>query len=170
MDYSSATDIASPPRPGGSDPPLSQETFDMLWPKDILDFDSFLDVPVSATPLGHERRPLTSLPKCIHQNTLGHLPSSFVSHSDFNAENDTLFTPAQTTSTGVMTDLIAQPNHEYPVSQQWHDRRHWLTLLCHRMTSVLGPCQFNVCPVIPFAMALHVNSTQSSHEYKFRRI
>ena len=46
----------------------------------------------------------------------------------------------------------------------------------HRMTPVLGrngPRQLKVCPVIPFIMllhVLHVNSTKSFRESKFRRI
>ena len=46
------------------------------------------------------------------------------------------------------TDLVTQSSYTYPVSKQNLDRRHWFTVLCRRMSPVVGPCQPNVGPVI----------------------
>ena len=54
-------------------------------------------------------------------------PPGILSGSDlhnFNATNNTAFTPAPTTLMGAFTNLSTQPNFAYPVSKYWFERRH----------------------------------------------
>jgi hypothetical protein len=77
-----------------------------------------------------------------------HMPSSFTNHPSFNDANDIALTLAPITSMEESTDLVTQSSYTYPVSIQKLDRRHWFTVLHHRMSPVVGPCQPNVGPVI----------------------
>ena len=78
---------------------------------------------------------------------------------DFDAANDMAFAPAApTTSMGAFTNLPTQQDYAYSVSKQRFERRHGLTLLCYRMSSlVLGLRRPNVSPIPDSATILRVH-------------
>jgi hypothetical protein len=64
----------------------------------------------------------TSVPQGVHEDsTTGYPSTADTDLPNFNASNDTTFTPTPTSSMGTFT---TQSNYSYPVSKQIFDRRH----------------------------------------------
>ena len=81
----------------------------------------------------------TSGPQGVHENSItGDSATADTDLTNFNAGNDTAFTPTLTPSMGTFT---GQLNYSHPVSKQRFDRQHRLTLLCNRAMLMLGLCQ-----------------------------
>jgi hypothetical protein len=106
---------------------------------------------------GHSHIAVT---QSIHRDLMPapqHFSTAGFSVPNFNATIDTSFTPAPTTSMEAFTNLTTQAGHTYPVSTQWLDRQHCLTLPCHRVSLTLGPCWPKVGPVLASAVILRVH-------------
>jgi hypothetical protein len=70
---------------------------------------------------------------------------------EFNTADDAVFDPPPTTEMGAFT-----LDHTDQVSEQWDECWHWLTLLCCRMSLVLGKCRLNVGPILASVMILDI--------------
>ena len=103
-------------------------------------------------------------PQGVHENSMAGGP--FIANPDlFNSGNDTAFTP--TLSSSVETSFTGQLNYSHPVSNQGFDRRHRLTLPCHRVMLMLGPCRPKVSPVLLLQQTLRVDRMRRVPGCKF---
>jgi hypothetical protein len=115
--------------------------------------------------------PNPSVPQSIHPDLTSapgytsnaEWPESYVPDFDFNAKNVSAFSPAPT-----LANLKTEEEFTNPVSVNILERRHGLTLLCHRMLMILGSC----CPCVRSLLAsatilrIHQIRTQSQLQCK----